>query len=243
MTKYTLITGSTSGIGLEVAKELDKSSTHLLLHGRDNDKLLKNVKIFSSKDIVTWQNDFNYVNDISASLSELIIEKNITVNKLVHCAGIDINLPARSLDTEILDKLMRINFYSITEIVKLLLRSSVNNSALTNVLFTSSISSVRGFPGKSAYAASKAALDAYMLSLSKELAPKIAVNSVLPAAVPTKMTVDIFSNEETRKNLLKNYPLGEGSASQVAKIIAMYHAADNLWVTGQRIIVDGGSTS
>ena len=243
MANYSLITGSTSGIGLEVAKELSNSSTNLILHGRDNDKLLKNLELFKEASVITWQFDFDNINDIGISLSKLIHKEKVTISKLVHCAGIDISMPARSLDSNLIDKLMRVNFYSVVEIIRLLLKVSVNGSALSNIIFTSSVSSIRGFPAKSAYGASKAALDAYMLSISKELAPKVIVNSILPAAVPTKLTTNIFANENLKQELLKNYPLGLGSAAQVAKVIAMYHSDDNLWVTGQRVIVDGGSTS
>ena len=243
MANYSLVTGSTSGIGFEVAKLLANHSVNLVLHGRDTSKLSEHKALLKNANVVLWQHDFNDIETIPASLQALIAREKISITKLVHCVGMDATLPARSTDIELIDKLMRVNFYSAVAIIKLLLKKSINKQGLANILLTSSVSAIRGFSGKSAYSASKAALDAYMLSLSKELAPRTRVNSVLPGAVPTNMTADIFADDAHRQHLLESYPLGAGSAVQVAEVIASYHNNDNLWVTGQRIVVDGGSTS
>jgi NAD(P)-dependent dehydrogenase (short-subunit alcohol dehydrogenase family) len=154
----------------------------------------------------------------------------------------DQTLSAKSLGATSVDGLMRVNFYSVVEIVKVLTKHSLNQSALKNVIFISSISSIRGFKGKAGYSASKAALDAYMRVLAKELAPRVTVNSILPGAVLTPMSQSLFNVTELVKHFEDVYPLGIGSVQRIVKVIQFYHDSDDLWVTGQQIVVDGGMT-
>jgi NAD(P)-dependent dehydrogenase (short-subunit alcohol dehydrogenase family) len=124
-----------------------------------------------------------------------------------------------------------------------LIKRSINKSALSNILFVSSIAAIRGYRAKAAYSASKGALDSYMRVLSKELAPKVAVNSILPGAMPTPMTEREFNDPELVKHFKDIYPMGLGSVDQVVAVVKAYHDLENSWVTGQQVIVDGGLTS
>ena len=81
-----------------------------------------------------------------------------------------------------------------------------------------------------------------MKVLSKELAPNTVVNSILPGAVPTPMSQNVFNNAKIAKHFEDIYPLGIGSVNKVVDLIALYHDLDGGWVTGQQIIVDGGVT-
>lgn len=240
MQVYTLITGATSGIGLATARELSKSK-RLILVGRNRDKLEAIGQELGDSHLL-FCSDLTEVELISGSLSSFLKSGDCRVDKLIHCAGMDQTLPAKSLGASGIDALMRVNFYSVVEIVKVLIKRSVNQSALKNVLFISSISAVRGFKAKAAYSASKAALDAYMRVLAKELAPSVTVNSILPGAIPTPMSQSGFDNPELVKHFEEVYPLGIGSVKQLVKVIQFYHDNDDLWVTGQQIVVDGGMT-
>ena len=237
MQNYTLITGATSGIGSEVSKLL-AAKTHLVLHGRDMTKLKTLQKELNATHLI-WGQDLEQTSEIKDSLSQFIKEKSIVIDKVVHCAGVDNTLLAKGLETSVLEKTMKINFYSIVEIINVLLKYSINSGALKNILFISSISAVRGFKAKGAYSSSKAALDAYMRVLSKEL-KGVAVNSILPGAVLTDMTTDVFSDPTAVGHFTSNSPLGIGSALKVAQLIDFYSSNNDLWVTGQQIIVDGG---
>lgn len=240
MQAYTLITGATSGIGLASARALS-ATKQLILVGRSEDKLIELRREFGENH-VCFCCDLADVASVAENLTGFLYSHDAVVDKLIHCAGIDQTLPAKSLHAAQVDGLMRVNFYSVVEILRVLLKRSVNQSALTNVLFVSSISAIRGFKAKAAYSASKAALDGYMRVLAKELAPAVTVNSILPGAVPTPMTNVGFENPDLVKHFEEVYPLGIGTVQQVVDVIVSYHNMDKLWVTGQQIVVDGGMT-
>lgn len=241
MNGYTLITGASSGIGLAAVKVL-ASSTKLILHGRDTHKL-EDLREEVGKEHLVFCHDLTDLDNLSDSLIGFLKDNNILIDKVIHCAGIDQTLPVKSLRASSVSKIMTVNFYSIIEILNVLLKKSVNQSALKNILFISSISSIRGFKAKAAYSASKSALDSYMRVLSKELAPNVVVNSILPGAVPTPMSEDVFKSEKMISHFEEVYPLGIGSVDQIVDVIKFYHDLPNGWVTGQQVIVDGGFTS
>lgn len=237
MKKYVLVTGATSGIGKEVALRLSKNY-NIIFHGRQKEELeILTKKIDGS---IYWYYDLSYSEDISTSLKNLIEKNEIVIQKFIHCAGIDNMLPAKSLKSNSINELMKVNFYSAVEIVNILLKRRVNQNVLDNILFISSISAIKGYKAKAAYSASKAALDAYMKVLSVELAPKTRVNSVLPGAIKTKMTEKNFENKELLKHLEEVYPLGIGKIEQIVDMVEFYISDKSSWVTGQQIVVDGG---
>lgn len=240
MSTYTLITGATSGIGLSTARQLSLS-TNLIFVGRSPQKLDCLQKEFGNRHLFLCF-DLCEVEKICDVFSDFLRRNNATVTKLIHCAGVDQLLPAKSLNSALIEQVMRVNFYSVVEILNVLLKRSVNRSALQNVLFVSSISAIRGFKAKGAYSASKAALDAFMKVLSKELAPNVCVNSILPGAIPTPMSQAGFDNLTLIKHFDEIYPLGIGTVEKVVDVIVCYHDMRNPWVTGQQIVVDGGMT-
>jgi NAD(P)-dependent dehydrogenase (short-subunit alcohol dehydrogenase family) len=241
MREYTLITGATSGIGLATARLL-APECNLIVHGRDEKKTSCILKELGSKHLA-FSHDLSDLTHLAKGFSDFLQNNEVLVSKVIHCAGVDQTLPVKSLRAKTMDEVMSVNFYSIVELLNVLLKKSVNKSTLKNVLFISSISSIRGFKAKAGYSASKAALDGYMRVLSKELAPKVVVNSILPGAIPTPMSAAVFNSERMIKHFEEVYPLGIGSVDQLTEAIRYYHGSENSWATGQQIVIDGGFTS
>ena len=109
------------------------------------------------------------------------------------------------------------------------------------VTCVSSIAALRGY-GRTAYAAAKAGVLGFVVSVANQLAPTgIRVNAIAPGMVWTPMVEDLGS--EMRERRRKASPLGvEGTAWDVGWA-AVYLASDEArWVTGQTLVVDGGVT-
>jgi len=105
----------------------------------------------------------------------------------------------------------------------------------------SSVAALRG-AGRTAYAAAKAGVLGFVVSVAIQLAPKaIRVNAIAPGTVWTPMVEDLGS--EMRERRRRAIPLGvEGTAWDVGWAAVYLASAEARWVTGHTLVVDGGLT-
>jgi NAD(P)-dependent dehydrogenase (short-subunit alcohol dehydrogenase family) len=239
---YTLITGSSSGIGQAIARQLS-AERNLIIHGRDRERLeaAKNQCSNPAQHLI-WQFDLKNVAQLADSLTAVLSENNLTVECFIHCAGMVTILPMRTVNHQSALTLLNVNVLSAIEIVSTLLKKKVNCQQLRSIIFMSSIWSNFGARGYSLYCASKGALDSLMRALAVELAPDIRVNSVLPGAVNTAMAAQGFNDPLIAEKLKQDYPLGPGEAQAVADAVEFLASEKARWITGQQLIVDGGRT-
>jgi len=109
------------------------------------------------------------------------------------------------------------------------------------VTCVSSIAALRG-AGRTAYAAAKAGVLGFVVSVAIQLAPRsIRVNAIAPGTVWTPMVEDLGT--EMRERRRKAIPLGvEGSGWDIGWAAVFLASAEARWITGQTLVVDGGLT-
>ena len=240
--KYILVTGASSGIGREIAKNLSHSY-NIVLNGRNIERLEDAISECSTKhQHLVFPCDLSIVDSIESDLTAFIKENNIEIIKLVHCAGFMKMIPLKMITIKNIITTFSTNIFSIALIIKVLANRRINNSAFNNAVFISSNISNFGAKAFSTYSASKAALDGLMRSLAVELAPQVRINSVLPGAVETEMTKSIFQNQEVINRMNDDYPLGLGTVTDIYEIVDFLLSAKSRWITGQQFTVDGGRT-
>lgn len=111
--------------------------------------------------------------------------------------------------------------------------SIVNNASLT---------AIRPTRGEGPYSAAKAAVLALTQNAALELAPAIRVNAVAPGMIHTPLTQVIVDNDDWREAAEAGTPAGRlGTAEEVAEVIAFLASDAASYVTGQTVVVDGGS--
>lgn len=116
MNKWILVTGASSGIGLEIAKYLDSKGYNLVLTARSKEKL-DNVQCSLVNDSLILPIDLQNLQEIEALFKKLK-EKVIKLGGMVHCAGIGSNLPIRSNNIEDMKSTMTTNYFSFVELGK-----------------------------------------------------------------------------------------------------------------------------
>ena len=236
--KTILITGASSGIGAETAVECSRLGATIVLTGRNEERL---QSVLSRLDISFSQSHRYLVADLTSE-EEIasLIEQLGPVDGLVNNAGTNRIKPVGFIKPDDLNYVFQNNTYSSVLLTKMLLKKK-KLGRNSSIVFTSSVSAFFNAPGRALYAASKAALTAFMRSFAVELAEKgIRANAVHPGMVETKLIQETLSDEERVKDL-KQYPLKRyGKPEEVAGAIIYLLSDASAWVTGTSLIIDGG---
>lgn len=247
MGENIVVTGATSGIGLELAK-------NLILQGHTVYAVGRNFEKFSST-IYQWAlfNGFNNsVNWIYCDFSrpttnfEDEVVKIPIISGFVNCAGVLPVAPLKLQNVEDIVEAININLVSPILFTRALLKNKrISNNAA--IVFISSINGVKvGSKAHSIYSASKAGIVGLVMSLANELANLgIRVNSISPGTVESPMyeKTKMLLGEEQFTNYLAKYPLGIGTANSLIPLINfLLNKKSSGWITGQNFVIDGGFT-
>ncbi len=239
--EYVLITGSSSGIGEELAIKLS-SMYNVIINGRSAERLnLVKEKLYDG-DHHIWNYDLENVNEIESSIKEFLVDKGIIVSYFVHSAGYMKTIPLKMISSQILNSSFNVNVVSAALLIKCFTNRKINKSSLKSCVLISSNISNFGAKAFCSYSSAKAGLDGLMRSLAVELAPKVRVNSVLPGGVRTRMTEHMYQDEQLIKRMSESYPLGLGEANDIANATVFLLSYNARWITGQQLVVDGGRT-
>jgi 3-oxoacyl-[acyl-carrier protein] reductase len=148
--------------------------------------------------------------------------------------------PLGELAEEDFDKVFAVSVRAPFFITKLALPRLEDGGRIINI---SSIAATLASPELIAYSAAKGALDAFTLSLAKELGPRgITVNAVAPGVILTRNNAHLRDNEPAAARAVARVTLGRlGESDDVAGIVAFLASADAGWITGQVIDASGGT--
>jgi NAD(P)-dependent dehydrogenase (short-subunit alcohol dehydrogenase family) len=239
--RCVLVTGASSGIGRETARYLSRLNARVVLVGRNEERLRQTLDSLEGAGHEMSVLDLSVVEQIPAWLKS-IAARTGPLHGLVHCAGIQLTLPIRSMSVDKLDYIMRTNFYSAFLLSKGLYQRNCYQPGACIVLL-SSIAAHHGDPAKTAYSASKAALEGFCRSLALELAPDgVRVNCIAPGMVRTEMLDQVREMLPTGRleAIEALHPFGFGTPADVAGAIAFLLADTGKWITGTTLAVDGG---
>lgn len=236
----TLITGASSGIGRATALRLAADGHSLILHGRDAARLEETrLACVNPEQHLTWVFDLAKPDALTAELAARAPSWG-GVTGLVHAAGSVKVLPVRSLDPATLRADLDTNFISGAELIRGLASRKNNGEHLRSVLWVSSLFAKVGGKAHAAYAACKAAANAYIRCAALEMAPRVRLNALVLGGVDTPMSAPALANPEIAAALAATVPLGLGKPEPVADAIAFLVSDQSRWITGQEIVVDGG---
>jgi short-subunit dehydrogenase len=169
--KVILITGGTSGIGLALAEEFGKNQARIAFTGRDKDRCLETENWLRQKGIeaIGIVADAASENDQYRAVAETI-NRYGRLDILVNNAGISMRALFHELDLGVFKKVMETNFYGTVYASKAALPWIMRSKG--SIVGISSVAGFKGLPGRTAYSASKFAMEGFLESLETELLKK-----------------------------------------------------------------------
>ncbi len=199
-TKTALITGATSGIGLETAKILFKNDFRLILTGRRNDRLIKLKEELkgNNKSIYLLNFDVRNKPEVDKALDTLPEEWkdiDVLINNAGLAAGMDTIDQANIEDWEtMIDTNIKGLLYMSQRISRLMIKRETGH-----IINISSIAGKEAYPMGSVYCGTKHAVEAISKSMRIELAPhNIKVSTISPGAVETEFSLVRFKGDQKK---------------------------------------------
>jgi short-subunit dehydrogenase len=164
--KTVLVTGGTDGIGKALVEELIDRGARVSTCGRNHDKLYQLQAQHPSAFLHTMVADVSSENDCRR-LVELTIKMFGGIDILINNAGISMRAELKEASTEVIRKVMEINFFGAVYCTKYALPYILDKKG--SIVGVSSIAGYRGLPGRSGYSASKHALQGWLEAIRTEL--------------------------------------------------------------------------
>ena len=239
MVKVAIITGSSRGIGREIAKTLARKGITVVANYNKSEEAAKELKQELEEEgikIDIIKADVSKRED-AKKLVEFTLNKYGKVDILINNAGISEYKLFTDETDEDWNKIRNTNLYSAFAMSQEVIPNMVHNKSGC-IINMSSAWGVVGGSLEVIYSVSKAGLDGLTKALAKELGPSnIRVNSIAPGMIYTKMN-EKFSKEEL-KEIEEEIPLGKiGKPSDIAKCIEWL--LEDEYTTGQVISINGG---
>ena len=227
--KNILITGASSGIGKECAMQLNLSDYHLILLGRNRQRLSEISNTLSSAEYHVC--DVRKYEEVRG-LAEQLSAKGMEIDVLINNAGIGYFNPLTSASIDEWQEMIQTNITGVANVIHAFLPSLLRQSG--HVINLGSLASHQVFPNSGIYCATKHAVLAISESLRIEFPGKLRVTTISPGSVDTPFIMQTKSEEMLKQ--YKDYFASGLPASLVAEQIVHAIQAPRTSVISEIII-------
>ncbi|MEZ5465115.1 MAG: acetoacetyl-CoA reductase [Lysobacteraceae bacterium] len=181
------------------------------------------------------------VSDIAqcAALIQRIEKQHGAVDVLVNAAGITRDVTLRKMTAEQWQDVLRVNLDGVFNLCRQVV-DGMCERGFGRIVNIASVNGQTGQFGQANYAAAKAGMHGFSMSLAREVARKgVTVNSVSPGYCETAMVMAV--PEAVREKIIDQVPVGRlGKPSEIARTVDFLCAEDAGFITGANIPVNGG---
>ncbi|MDA4120956.1 MAG: SDR family oxidoreductase [Thaumarchaeota archaeon] len=240
--KRALVTGSSQGIGAEIAKLFAKEGAKVVVNHRpseDHDEPVLRAIRKSGGEGVAIHSDVSDPSSVSRMYSE--IKRQLGgLDVLVNTAGMSDrtlwNLDVRQTSLEMWKKVFAVDAFGTFLCTQGALKLMKGGSSIINVASTPALA---GDMEGIVYASAKGAVISMTRMLAKSLAPQVRVNCMAFGSIETTW-VDWLTKDQVR-SYLSAIPMGRFGSPRDAANLALFLASDeSSFITGQVIVLDGG---
>jgi NAD(P)-dependent dehydrogenase (short-subunit alcohol dehydrogenase family) len=241
--KIALVTGGTSGVGLEAARLFREEGATVVIVGQDPARL-QSAAAELGEGVTALRGDLSSPAQID-NIMEQIHQTLGRLDVLFANAGMGLAAPLEAVTEDQIDRQFGVNFKGVFFAIQKAVPLMAEGGSI--VLTTSYLNEV-GTPGLSILSASKAAVRSLARTLGAELAPRgIRINALSPGAISTPFTAKLGLSEKqlnevaaATKDKIPLYRFAE--AVEIANAAVFLASDDSSYMTGSEMVVDGGLT-
>jgi len=241
MTQRTaLVTGGTGGIGSAIIRYLARQGHRVATNYRDQAKAeaWRDAMNREGIEVLLVPGD---VGEPAAceTMVEAISSKLGPVEILVNNAGITRDTTFHKMTYEQWTEVVNTNLNACFNVTRPVIEN-MRNKRWGRIVQISSINGQKGQYGQANYAAAKAGMHGFTISLAQENARfGVTVNTVSPGYVGTDMVMAV--PEEVREKIIAQIPVGRlGKPEEIAHAVAFFTGEEASWITGANLAINGG---
>lgn len=244
--KVAVVTGSSKGIGAEIAIRLGKEGAKVVINYNSDkegaEKIVDKISQAGSEAIAV-KADMS-VESSAKELVDAAIEKFGKLDIFVNNAGMEVPAPSHKMTLENWQRVIDVNLTGYFLGSRAALSYFVEKKIKGTIINLSSVHEQIPWPTFAHYAASKGGVKLLTQTLALEYAPLgIRVNAIGPGAINTPINKEKMQDPEKKAALEKIIPMGYAAEpSEVANVAAWLASEQSSYVTGITLFVDGGMT-
>ncbi len=238
--RVALVTGGTGGIGSAICRKLADMGLKVATNYRNEDKALawQQQMRDSGYEIAIVKGDVSSPEDAEAMVRG--VEQQLgPVDVLINNAGITRDGTFHKMSAEHWNEVINTNLNSVFNVTRAVIEG-MRARKWGRVIQISSINGQKGQYGQANYAAAKAGMHGFTISLAQENARLgITVNTVSPGYIGTEMVMAV--PEEVRNKIVAQIPTGRlGTPDEIAYAVAFFIPDQASWITGANLSANGG---
>ena len=243
--RVALVTGSSAGIGLALARGLGQAGATLVLNGRDGSRLAAARAALAAEGLAVHARAFDVCDAAAVEAAVQVIETQVgAIDILVNNAGMTRRAPFHEMATADWQAVLRTNVDSLFVVGQIVARRMVARQR-GRIINTCSVMSELGRPGTAAYTASKGAVKMLTKGMAIDLGPHgINVNGIGPGYFKTELTAALVADATFDAWLVNRTPSRRWGEPEDLAGAAVFLASDaSRFVNGHILYVDGGVTA
>jgi acetoacetyl-CoA reductase len=238
--RMALVTGGTGGIGSAIVRYLAGQGHRVATNYRDPEKAEAWRKAMAAEGIEVCMVQGDVCDPVaSEAMIRAIEEKCGPIEILVNNAGITRDSTFHKMDYQQWTDVVHTNLNACFNVTRPVIES-MRSRKWGRIVQISSINGQKGQYGQANYAAAKAGMHGFTISLAQENAKfGITVNTVSPGYVGTDMVMAV--PEEVREKIVAQIPVGRlGKPEEIAHAVAFLTGEETSWITGANLSINGG---
>ncbi len=243
--KLALVTGSSQGIGLALARGLGEHGARVILNGRTPERLAAAAQVLEDEGIFVRTAIFDVTDPATIAPEIARIEAEIgAIEVLVNNAGMQFRAPLEDFPTDKWDEIFRTNVSSIFHVSQAVGRNMIARGR-GKIINIASVQSELARPGIAPYTATKGAVRNLTKGMATDWARHgLQINAIAPGYFKTPLNKALIENEEFTSWLEKRTPAGRwGSVEELAGAAVFLASEASSFVNGHVLHIDGGITA